>query len=132
MGENLAGHVVGLRRKLQKITMVYVDKQTVLNTDLMVELEAMKAEIDSLDAFVLRRHDERCLSVLRKKMTQYFSVEETKTLMHDMGISVFEYTGDTMTGMHTEFIGFCQRRDLLPLLMETLRQHRSRVKWPEC
>lgn len=132
MSENLAGHVVRLRHELNDMKRVFVEKQTDTNTYMMVQFEAMGSEIDSLDAFVLRRHDERCLSVLRKKMTQYFSVEETKTLMHDMGISDFEYTGDTMTGMHTEFVGFCKRRDLLPLLMDALRLHRSRVQWPDC
>lgn len=132
MSENLAEHVASLRRKLNNITLVYVEKQTEANTEIMVELEAMKAEINSLDAFVVRRHDERCLAVLRKKMTQYFSIEETKSLMHDMGISDFDYTGNTMTGFHAELIGHCKRRDLLPLLMVTLRHHRPRVQWPEC
>lgn len=132
MGEDLAEHVVGLRRELNRLTGEFVDVNFNSMNTLMVGLERMKEEIDSLDAFVIHRHNQRCLAVLRKKMTQYFNVEETKTLMHDMGISEFDYTGNSMTGMHTELIGFCERRDLLTLLMDTLRQHRERVQWPEC
>lgn len=132
MSDNLDIHVKKLRYELNEITRVYVERQTESNTEIMVQLEAMKEEINSLDAFVLRRHDDRCIAILRRKMTQYFSVEETKTLMLDMGISDFDYTGDTITGMHTEFIGFCKRRDLLPLLLDALHLHRSRVQWPGC
>lgn len=132
MSEDLAGHVVSLRRELNRLTGEFVDNHFESINTLMVGLERMKDEIDSLDAFVVHRHNQRCLSVLRKKMTQYFNEEETKTLMHDMGISEFEYTGSTLTGFHTELIGFCERRQLLPVLLDTLRQHRARVQWPDC
>lgn len=132
MSEDLAEHVVSLRRELNRLTGDFVDDNFQSMNALMVGLERIKDEIDSLEAYVVYRHNQKCLAVLRKKMTQYFSEEETKTLIHDMGISEFDYTGNTLTGMHTELIGFCERRELLAALMVALREHRARVQWPDC
>ena len=132
MSEDLAGHVVGLRRELSKLTGQIVDDNFHSMNAVMVHLQKMQDEIDRLAAFVIHRHNEQCMAVLRKKMSQYFSVEETKTLMHDMGISEFDYEGSTISGMHAELIGFCERRELLPALMAALREHRARVQWPDC
>lgn len=134
MGDNLAEHVAKLRHELNEITRVYVERKSDEMTLIMVQLEAMKAEIDSLESFVIRRHDKRCLGVLRKKMSQHLSRSETKTLIHDYGISDFDYDyeGSTLSGLHAELIGFCERRDILPDLLIALREHRPRVQWPDC
>lgn len=132
MGENLAEHVARLRHELNEITRVYVERKSNEMTLVMVQLEAMKAEIDSLESFVVRRHDQKCLGVLRKKMSQYLDQSETKTLILDYGISDFDYEGNTLSGMHSELIGFCERRDILPDLLMALREHRPRVQWPDC
>ena len=132
MSEDLAGHVARLRKELNRLTGDFIDENFSARDKFMVGLERVKSEVDSLDSFVIHHHDQRCLSILRQKMTRYFSEEETKSLILELGISDFDYTGNTLTGLHTELIGFCERRELLPMLVDVLRQNRGRVQWPVC
>lgn len=132
MGDDLSKIASDLRKELNELTRVFVDKQHGEATAFMVQSQVVKGNIDKLDAFVLSRHDQACLGVLRKKMSQYLDQSETKTLILDYGISDFDYEGNTISAMHSELIGFCERRDILPDLLAALREHRPRVKWPEC
>lgn len=132
MSENLSDIVDSLRRELNSLTLVHVERQHEEDTAFMVQSQAVSARIDELEAFVIRRHDERCMAVLRKKMSQYFSIDETKTLIHDSGISDFDYDGSTISGMHSQLIRFCERREILPDLLTALRDSRPRVQWPVC
>ena len=132
MTEDLAEHVERLRRELNRLTGELINENFDARNNFMVGLERVKSEIDSLDSFVVRRHDLRCLSTLRQKITKYFSEDETKSLILELGISDFDYTGDTLSGFHTELVGFCDRRELLPSLIDVLKQNRSRVQWPNC
>lgn len=132
MSEKLSDIVDSLRRELNGLTRVHVERQHEEDTAFMVQSQAVSAQIDELEAFIFRRHDERCMAVLRKKMSQYFSIDETKTLIHDGGISDFEWEGSTVSGMHSELIQFCERREQLPDLITALRDSRPRVQWPDC
>ncbi len=132
MSENLADHVVRLRSKLNKITLVYVERQSDEMTHVMVQIEAMKDEIDALSAYVTDEHDKKCEAVLYKKLVYYFSEDETKTLIHTMGISDFDGTHDSKSALHIELIGYCKRHSILHDFVAALRESRPRVKWPDC
>ena len=132
MSENLADHVVRLRSKLNEITLVYVERQSDEMTHVMVQIEAMKDEIDALSAYVTDEHDKKCEAVLHKKLVYYFSEDETKTLIHAMGISDFDRTYESKSTWHIELIGYCKRHSILPDFVAALRNSRPRVKWPDC
>jgi len=132
MSENLADHVVRLRSKLNEITLVYVERKSDEMTHVMVQLEAMKDEIDALSAYIADEHDKKCEAVLYKKLVYYFSEDETKTLIHMMGINDFDITHDSKSMLHIELIGYCKRHSILPNFVAALRESRPRVKWPDC
>ena len=131
MSDNLSDHVLRLRNKLEDITLVYVERKSEEMTHVMVKLEAMKDEINALSAYITDENDRKCEVVLRKKLTSYFSTDETKSLIHDMGISDFE-DFDKASTMHIELIGYCKRHSVLLDLVAALRESRPRVKWPDC
>ena len=129
--QNLADHVQMLNEKLNKITSVYVEMKTNEMTNVMVQIQAMQDEIDALSAYVSNEHDRKCDAVLRKKLSTYFSIDETKTLIHDMGISDFgDY--ERPAEFHVQLIGYCKRHGFLADLVSALRDSRPRVKWPDC
>jgi len=132
MSENLAEHVDNLRHRLDDITMVYVEKKSDEMTHVMVQLEAMKDEINALSAYVADEHNKKCEAVLYKKLVYYFSEDETKSLIHMMGISDFDVTHDSKSALHIELIGYCKRHSILPNFVAALRESRPRVKWPDC
>lgn len=132
MSEELSDIVGRLRAELNELTRVYVDKQHEEATSFMVQSQAVSAEIDSLEAFVLGEVDQKCLYILRRKMSMYLDRQETKTLIHDLGISDFDYTGDTLSGMHAELVSYCKRHTATPELIQTLKDRRPRVQWPDC
>ncbi len=132
MSDNLSDHIFRLRRKLEDITLVYVERKSDEMTHVMVQLEAMKDEINALSAYIADENDKKCEGVLRKKLTYYFSVNETKSLIHNMGINDFDEICVTKSSWHIELIGYCKRHSMLLDLVAALRKSRPRVKWPDC
>ena len=130
--DDLGDRIAILQKKLNKVTAIFIEYDNRKQDSIMVELEEMRQEIANFQAYVVRNPDERCLSVVRKKLIKYFDGSETKSLILDMGISDFEYTGKSVGEMHTELLGYCERRDMLSLLVKTLREHRPRIQWPDC
>ncbi len=132
MSENLGEHVESLKRELKELQMTFIDGHHKLMTNYMVSLEGIKREIDALDAFVIKQGDGRCLAILRKKMSSYLSKSDTKTVVLDAGFD-FDYdTDESLSSLHWDLINYCERRELLPDLLNALKSERPRVHWPEC
>ncbi len=132
MSEELKDIVGQLRTELDELTLVYIDKKYQETTSFMVQSQAISAEIDALSAYVDDQHNKKCEAVLRKKMTLYFSVNETRTLIHDMGINALDGGYETKSAMHLELVGYCKRHGILQDLVYALKERRPRVLWPIC
>jgi len=132
MSVNLSDHVERLRTKLEDITLVYVERKSDEMTHVMVQIEGMKDEINALSEYIADEHDKHCEAVLHKKLTYYFSIDETKSLIYSMGISDFDGTYESKSTLHIELIGYCKRHSILPDFVASLRESRPRVKWPSC
>lgn len=132
MNKALRDIVARLRTELNELTRVYVDRQYAETTAFMAQSKAVSAEIDNLEAFVLCEVDQKCLYILRRKMSVHLNRQETKTLIHDLGISDFDYTGNTISGMHAELVSYCTRHKSTLELIRTLKDKRPLVHWPDC
>ncbi len=131
MNDKLSNHVDALRHELNELQMAFVNGNNKMLTDFIGNLDGLRNEIDELDSFVVQRGDERCQTILRKKMSAYLSKSDTRTLILDIGLD-FEFDNDTLANLHWALIKYCVRRDALPDLLAYLRDHRPRVHWPEC
>ncbi len=65
---------------------------------------------------------------IRKSLVQYFNVAELKNICADLGID-YENFPDTKDGMARELLLYCERRGLVPALVDVLRQARPGVDW---
>lgn len=68
---------------------------------------------------------------LRQIITQYFNAGELRTLCFDLGVDYDDLPGQGKTNKVIELIGYLQRRDRLPELVEMVRQLRPNAPWTE-
>ena len=132
MSGNLSDHVERLRARLDEITLVYVEKKSNEISYVMEQIKGMRDEVDAISAYIDDEQGKRCEAVLHKKLTYHFSVDETKSLIHQMGISDFNEIYKNKSTWHIELICYCKRHSILPDLVSQLRESRPRVKWPTC
>lgn len=71
------------------------------------------------------------LTQLRQNLEQYFSKGDLETLAFDLGIDYENLNTDTKPHLARDLVQYCQRRDLLPELLQLCRQERPSADWPD-
>jgi hypothetical protein len=69
------------------------------------------------------------LAHLRRQLSDFFNLEELRTLCFDMSIKYEDLPGDTITAKARELVIFCYRYGRIPQLLDICKQQRQDVKW---
>ena len=67
---------------------------------------------------------------LRDILAKRFSIEDLKQLVFDMGIDYEDLPGQIRAAKARELVAYCQRRGLIPKLIEVGQQQRPDINWP--
>lgn len=67
----------------------------------------------------------------RQQIAQSFNLTELEALAFDLATDWDELDGRTKSGKIQSLISHCQRRQMIPQLVDRLREGRSKVAWPD-
>jgi hypothetical protein len=71
------------------------------------------------------------LRLLRRKIVEYFDLDELRTLAYDLGLDWGELSGDKKSTKSQSLISYLNRRERLEQLLILLREERPNVNWPD-
>jgi hypothetical protein len=98
--------------------------------------ESVARHFDNLNATINSFTEEgagssRGLATLRQKIELHFNLDELKGIAFDLGVEFENLAGETLRAKSRELVNFCQRRNILPDLVELCAGLRARVEWWE-
>lgn len=73
----------------------------------------------------------RYLRLLRRKITEYFDLDELKTITYDLGVDWDELSGEKKSAKTQSLIIYLTRRKDLEQLLILLREERPNINWPD-